>query len=64
MAEFMYRIPAVGGKPTIELPDFTMKDKKGNIKGTHVKRWVVRADGSMIEIVTDVEYKELKDYKV
>lgn len=62
--EFTYIIPAINGKSKIELPDFTIKDKKGKIKGTHIVSWKVKAYGDLIEIVTDREYKELKDYKV
>lgn len=60
--EYIYRIPAKNGVPSVKLPKFTEK-KKGNIV-SHLKRYTIRFNGSVVEIVTDKEYNELKDYIV
>ncbi len=61
---YIYRVPSISGKAAVDLPDFTIKDNKGNVKGTHIKKWIIRDYGRMIEIHTDKEYKELEKYKV
>lgn len=57
-----YRIPAVNGKPTIEMPKLVEKDKTGKKTVSLVKKWVIATN--FIEIETTKEIEELKDYKI
>jgi len=57
-----YVIPAVNGKPTIDLPSLVETDKTGKKKIPLVKKWVVY--NNFIVIETKKEIEDLKDYKI
>ena len=57
-----YRIPAVNGKPTIEMPKLVEKDKSGKKTINLVKKWVITTN--FVEIETTKEIEGLEDYKI
>ena len=57
-----YVIPAVNGKPAIDLPNLVETDKTGKKKIPLVKKWVVY--NNFIVIETKKEIEDLKDYKI
>ena len=60
--EYIYRVPAENGVPKVKLPKFVEKKKGETIN--HLKAYAIRFNGTVVEIVTDKEYKELEEYLV